>query len=108
MKNFIQNGSNLTITNGATAVSSGDVVVIGDLVGVAVTDIAANAKGAIATQGVYEVDRASGSTLAVGDIGYLNSSGKITNTTTNNDAVGLVVAATTAKVELKIFGRKLA
>ena len=59
MKNFIQNGSNLTITNGATAVSSGDVVVIGDLVGVAVTDIAANAKGAIATQGVYEVDRAS-------------------------------------------------
>ena len=50
----------------------------------------------------------SGSTLAVGDVGYVNSSGKITNTTTNNDAVGLVVAATSAKVELKIYGRKLA
>ena len=107
MKNFVQNGSNLTVTL-SSAVSSGDIVVVGDLVGVAVTDIAASGSGAIATDGVFEFDRASGSTLAVGDVGYVNSSGKITDTTTNNDAVGLVVAVSSSKVELKIFGRKVA
>ena len=44
MKNYVQNGANVTITAGA-AYSSGDPVVVGDLVGVAVTDIANGATG---------------------------------------------------------------
>lgn len=107
MKNYIQNGANLTITASAD-ITSGECVVIGDIVGVAVTDIANTKQGAIACEGVFEFDKASGATLAVGDVGYLNSTGKITNTTTNNDAVGLVVSVSTSKVELKIFGRTLA
>tara|TARA_Y100000361_G_C10935490_1_gene226030 strand:- start:120 stop:443 length:324 start_codon:yes stop_codon:yes gene_type:complete len=107
MKNYVQNGANVTITAGA-AYSSGDPVVVGDLVGVAVTDIANGATGAIATEGVYSFAKASGASLAVGDIAYVNSSKKMTNTTTSNTAFGVVVAVSTSEVELKIYGRKLA
>ena len=107
MKNFVQNGANLTIT-ASSAISSGDFVVVGDLVGVAVTDIANGASGAIATEGVYQGAKASGATLAVGDVAYLNGTGKLTDTATSNPAVGLVVAVTTSTVDVKIFGRKVA
>lgn len=107
MKNYVQNGANLTIT-ASSAISSGDFVVVGSIVGVAVTDIANGASGVIACEGVYEGSKASGATLAVGDVAYLNSSGKLTNTATSNDAVGLVVAVTSTTVEVKIFGRKVA
>ena len=107
MKNFVQNGANLTI-EASSAISSGDFVVVGDLVGVAVTDIANGEKGAIACEGVFTGTKASGATLAVGDVAYLNSSGKLTNTATSNDAVGLVVAVTTTTVDVKVFGRKVA
>jgi predicted RecA/RadA family phage recombinase len=107
MKNFVQNGANLTVEVNAGA-SSGDFVVVGDLVGVAVTDIAAHSKGAIACEGVFTGTKASGATLAVGDVAYLSSTGKLTNTATSNDAVGLVVAVTTTTVDVKVFGRKVA
>lgn len=107
MKNYVQNGSNLTITAGA-AISSGDFVVVGDLVGVAVTDAANGDSVAISCDGVFSGTKASGATLAVGDVAYLNSSGKITNTATSNDAVGLVVAFTSTTVDVKVFGRKVA
>lgn len=107
MKNFVQNGANLTITAGS-AISSGDFVVVGDLVGVAVTDIANGEKGAIACEGVFSGTKASGASLAVGDVAYLNSTGKLTNTATSNDAVGLVVAVTSTTVDVKVFGRKVA
>ena len=45
MKNYIQNGANLTITASAD-ITSGECVVIGDIVGVAVTDIANTKQGA--------------------------------------------------------------
>tara|TARA_B100001063_G_scaffold246035_1_gene283714 strand:- start:897 stop:1220 length:324 start_codon:yes stop_codon:yes gene_type:complete len=107
MKNFVQNGANLTITAGS-AISSGDFVVIGDLVGVAVTDIANGETGAISTEGVFQGTKASGASLAVGDVAYLNSTGKLTDTATSNSAVGLVVAVTSSTVDVKIFGRKVA
>ena len=106
MKNYVQNGKNLTIT-ASSAYSSGDFVVEGSIVGVAVTDIANGASGVIACEGVFEGTKASGATLALGDVAYLNSTGKITNTATSNDAVGLVVTVHLT-VEVKIFGRKVA
>jgi predicted RecA/RadA family phage recombinase len=107
MKNYVQNGSNLTITAGA-AISSGDFVVTGDLVGVAVTDAASGDSVALSCYGVFTGTKASGASLAVGDVAYLNSTGKITNTATSNDAVGLVVAVTSTTVDVKVFGRKVA
>lgn len=106
MKNYVQNGANLTITAGS-AISSGDGVVVGQLTGVAVTDIANGAKGALACEGVFEFDIASGATLSVGDIGYLASATEIGDTNTD-PAFGVVVAVAASKVEVKIYGRLLA
>ncbi len=54
--NFIQKGDVIDYTP-SSAVESGDVVVIGSLVGVATTDIAASAEGAVAIEGVWEIPR---------------------------------------------------
>ena len=45
----------------ASDISAGDVVVIGDLVGIAKLDIEAGKLGAIALTGVYDIAKASGS-----------------------------------------------
>ena len=56
---FIHDGNAIDYTPGAD-VSAGDVVVQGELVGVAKVGIAANALGALAVTGVYDVPKASG------------------------------------------------
>lgn len=55
MQNYIQQGSTILWTNGGSAVSSGDVVIVGDLVGIAATDIAGSASGTVYIEGVFEV-----------------------------------------------------
>ncbi len=56
---FIHDGNSIDYTPGAD-VSAGDVVVQGELVGVAKLDIAANALGALAVTGVFDLPKASG------------------------------------------------
>lgn len=65
MKSFIQPGEILDHTPGS-ALSSGDVVIIGTLVTVACSDIAANTLGAVATEGVFSLPKKSGSAIAKG------------------------------------------
>lgn len=54
MKNFVQPGKMIDVTATA-AVSSGDVVVVGDMIGVASVDAAIGEKFALAVWGVFEV-----------------------------------------------------
>lgn len=63
MKNFIQNGDYIDITAGAD-IESGELVQVGNLHGVAVTDIANGEEGVIALRGVYELPKQTG---AAGD-----------------------------------------
>ena len=56
---FVQAGDQIDYTPGA-AVAAGDVVVQGDLVGVAKQPIAANALGALAVSGVFDFPKATG------------------------------------------------
>lgn len=53
--NYIQPGKIIDWTNGGAAVSSDDVVIIGDLVGIAQVDIANGETGAVAIEEVFEV-----------------------------------------------------
>ena len=57
--NFIHDGNSIDYTPGAD-VSAGDVVVQGELVGVAKLDISADALGALAVTGVFDLPKASG------------------------------------------------
>jgi predicted RecA/RadA family phage recombinase len=66
--NFIADGLTLDYTP-AAAVDAGDIIVIGDEIGVAKLDIAASALGAIALTGIYDVikDGTTGPVFAAGD-----------------------------------------
>lgn len=65
MASYVSKGDLLDHTP-AAAVAAGEVVVIGSLVAVAPRPIAANALGALAVDGVWQMPCASGSTGAQG------------------------------------------
>jgi len=68
---FIHDGHYIDHTPGS-AITAGDVVVQGDLVGIAKGDIAASKPGALAVEGVYDVAKEAGGgvTFSTGDKVY--------------------------------------
>ena len=67
MLNYVQPGTRLTWTNSGSAVSSGDVVVVGELIGVATGDIANGESGELAIAGVFTVPKVSAAVIGVGE-----------------------------------------
>lgn len=67
-RTFLQAGKLLPFTNNTGSdISSGDVVVMGDMVGVAMVDIPAGSKGTVSVEGVHRLKKAAGSAWAQGD-----------------------------------------
>ena len=60
MKNFIQDGKTIEYKVAETAIKSGDVRVIGDVAGVAVTDGAVDETVVLNVTGVYELAKGTG------------------------------------------------
>mgnify|MGYP006276178257 CR=1 FL=1 len=56
---YVHEGNSIDYTPGS-AVSAGDVVVQGDLIGIAKLDIAAETLGALAVTGVFDLPKATG------------------------------------------------
>jgi predicted RecA/RadA family phage recombinase len=66
--NYVEPGMTMTWTNGTgSAVVSGQVVKAGNILGVALVDIASTASGSIAISGVYKVPKVSGAVIAQGE-----------------------------------------
>jgi len=63
-----------TWTNGGSAVSSGDPVVIGAMLCIALGDIAGGATGEVATTGVFELAKADAAVIAQGEFVTWDSS----------------------------------
>lgn len=92
MARYVAPGSSIDHTPGS-ALSAGDVVVVGSLVGIAATDIAAGKLGAILVDGVFEFPKAA-EALSVGDSAYWDAgASNVTATASGNTLVGIVVAA---------------
>jgi predicted RecA/RadA family phage recombinase len=67
-KNFVQPGNVLDYTNGTGSdIASGDVVVIGGLLGVALDDIADGDAGVVQITGVFTLPKVSGAVIAQGE-----------------------------------------
>lgn len=114
--NFVEQGDSLNWTNGTGAeVVSGQVVAIGNILGVAAVTIANGATGTVYTCGVFTVPKAAGASthdFAQGAAVYWDASeGKFektgTGTLATGDISGAAVAweaavstATTAKVKI--------
>ena len=75
---FIHDGRSIDHTP-SSAVAAGDVVVQGDLVGVAKLDIAADALGALAVTGVFDLPKSAGQgkAIAAGKKVYWDATNKI-------------------------------
>lgn len=101
MKNYIQDGDNLTVTAPA-AVASGDFVQVGRIRGVAVTSAASGAQVELVTTGVFDIPKSGSEEFAsVGLPVYCVLSGNgvktvTTASTTANVLVGINVATSGA------------
>lgn len=97
MKNFVQNGDYVSFTAGAD-VKSGDLVQVGSIHGVAVTDVANGAVGTICRKGVFTLNKQTGASTdavaAAGDPVYFKT-GKVTGNSDSgsNKLVGYALAA---------------
>jgi len=92
---FVQEGDAVDYTPSAD-VAAGDVVVQGDLVGVAPRPIAANTLGALAVGGVFEFPKATGTgkAIAAGKKVYWDATNKqATETSSGNTFLGKTIAA---------------
>lgn len=106
MKNFIQPGESIDLV-AAAEVTGGQLVTVGDLVGVAVRDAAIGDTYAINTKGVYSLPKTNPA-LAVGDKVMVPSAASSINADVLADddsgiAVGVVVeAAALNSTEVKV------
>ena len=107
MKNHVQKGENITVPSPAD-IASGDVVVIGNLVGVAAGDAATGGDLDIVTVGVFALPKTSALAIAVGDRVYWDSTNSIANkTASGNTLLGVAVAAAanpSATVNVRLNG----
>ena len=93
MKNFIQPGNTVTVTLTAAA-SSGDVVIVNNLVGIAATDGANGDDIEIQVTGVFELPKTSANTPGQFALAYWDTSaGEVTTTSTDNTLIGVFTEA---------------
>ncbi len=88
MKNFVQLGGTITVI-APSNVTSGAVVIVGSIVGIATADAVAGAQLEVSVEGVFQLPKSLGSVLAQGatakvSAGIVGSAGAI--------AIGWVVA----------------
>jgi len=108
MKNDVQNGDYIEFTAGAT-ITSGQLVQVGSLHGVSVTDVANGAKGTLAMEGVFTLPKltaAAGDACTAGGPVYF-SSGSVSGSSSSGtrklvgySLAAAAQAATTVQVRL--------
>lgn len=94
MATYIQKGDVIDYVNsGAAKIAAGDIVTIGNRIGIAGTDIAVGATGTLALEGVFEIPKATGA-VTVGAVLYLDANGKATATKGDlTTVIGIAIAA---------------
>ena len=92
MQNFINSGKTLVYTAPSNVVG-GDLVTVGSIVGVAVSDIPSGEEGILETEGVFELPPAESAAIAQGVVVYATPQGEIATTEAGNTRAGIAWAA---------------
>jgi predicted RecA/RadA family phage recombinase len=92
MKNFIQRGDVMTVTVSADT-ASGDVVVAGSLVGVAVASAKDGEECEVSLTGVYELPKATGSISQGAKVYFVAADKNFTTTASGNTLAGYAFKA---------------
>jgi predicted RecA/RadA family phage recombinase len=96
---FVRTGDVIDYTPPSTAVEAGDVLVIGDTVAVAKTNLAVGEKGVLSIAGAFRVPKAttSASAIAAGKKVYWNAGSDVaTETSGSNKVLGYTLEAAAA------------
>lgn len=91
-QNFIQDGDVIEITAGA-AITAGQLVKSGVLVGVALNSAASGAKVRLALKGVFRVAKASGAISVGAAVYFVDASSNVNTTASGNTFAGHAVEA---------------
>jgi len=91
---FVMKDSRIDFT-AVAAIVVGEVVPIGTgMVGIALTDIAIGASGALITEGCFNMTAKAGEAFAIGDLLYWDdTTNSLTKTTTSNTRAGIAINA---------------
>lgn len=107
MRNFVQPGHVLTFIGKAGGHLSGDLVIIGAMFGISAYNTAEGAEGELNLGGVFNLPKATGAAMAVGEAVYWDATNKlVTKTAIDNTKIGVVAvqdevsAGTTVNVRL--------
>jgi predicted RecA/RadA family phage recombinase len=93
MKNYIQKGENITLPAPA-AVLSGEIVIVGELHGVAAGNAALGDDCDVVTEGVFELPKVAADEFAIGDPVYFDVALKLVTTNSGENAkIGIAVTA---------------
>jgi len=93
MKTYIEPGSPLTVT-AATDTTSGDLVKVGSLIGLAAGDAATGEAMVVHLMGVFEVPKLASDDVAVGDALYYDATAEhLTKSASDNTYAGVAAAA---------------
>jgi predicted RecA/RadA family phage recombinase len=95
MKNFVQEGNTITVTAPA-AITSGQLVVVGSINGVAAFDAASGADVEVTVEGVFELPKVTTDVVVQGDKLYWDSGQLKLTKTAGTGSKPLVGAATAA------------
>jgi predicted RecA/RadA family phage recombinase len=101
-------GSNISLAAPVGGVVSGNVYVIGNLIGVALQTAAVGEPFVLVTKGVFELPKKSADNIAVGAKVYWDvTPGEITSTASTNYKIGTLIeaaGAATTKCKVKLNG----
>jgi predicted RecA/RadA family phage recombinase len=95
MQNFVQTGHNLTVTAPAD-VTSGELVAVGSIIGVATNDASEGDTLVLAVEGVFDVKKTSAEAYTVGEPLFYNPTGAIVTSDSNDAAHPLCAIAVQA------------
>ena len=105
MRNYIQKGDNVTFP-APSAYLSGDVVVIGDIVGIAAGDAPEDEPLDVVTRGVFRLDKVGANSFSIGDKIYWDATSKLaTSVESGNVHIGTctkIAVSGSASVETKL------
>lgn len=96
---YVQKGENITYINaGDKDIKFGEVIVIGDRIAVAATDIKTGETGELFLTGAFEMAKVSGTAIATGKEVYYNATEDcIVTTKTGNVYAGVAIKDTLAE-----------
>lgn len=94
---YVQAGKVLDFPNPGAAIASGDGVLVGTKVGIALANIAPSATGSVQICGVFSMPKLAADNMAIGALVYWDNTNKrLTTTSAGNMLAGVAAAAAPA------------